>query len=256
MKQINDYLGSFSIELDEAFPLDRFVLENGAWEPHIVQLINSFTRPGDICIDVGANAGYHTLAMAGAVGVHGRVFAFEPNEITYPKLLKNLSLNPVFNQRITCVQAGLSNKEGEMRVYQAGDEPGNAYVSDSVNETLWTIGGEENFTICTVMRLDSFLEDKLVSTSTVGLIKVDVEGMELEVLQGSEQTLSRFHPTVLFETALEYFDHDKIRACENYLRSMGYEIMGIDGDTGKLTPVTYPNLGIDSVAIHPTRTPL
>lgn len=247
---LHDFLGSFTINLDDSFPIDRFIKETGAWELHVTQLINRFTVQGHTCIDVGANAGYHTLAMAGAVGASGHVFAFEPNYVTYPKLLENLSLNPQIASRVTCIQAGLSDKVGELRVYQSGEEPGNAYVSDKYDESLWNMGTPDDYTVCKVHRLDSYIQPLLPPGALVGVIKIDVEGMELEVLRGAHGILTTHLPTVLFETSLVHFSHDKIKESEVYLRSLGYELLGIHPETSKLTPVTYPDFGIDTVAVH------
>jgi hypothetical protein len=135
-----NFLGSYKIKLDSAYPIDRYIMELGTWELHVVHLIHRFVKPGDVCVDVGANAGYHTLPMAGAVGAKGCVYAFEPNDITYTKLIENLELNPTLKERVSVVKMGLSSEEGEMKIFQSGAEPGNAYISNTFKEELWNMG--------------------------------------------------------------------------------------------------------------------
>ena len=240
-----NFLGSYRIKLDPSFVLDRHIIEKGVCELPIVQLINKFVRPGAVCVDVGANAGYHTLAMAGAVGASGHVYAFEPNEITFSKLKENLELNSSLRARVTCEKLGLSSESGELKVFQAGEEAGNAYVSAEYNERFWNGGTPDDYSICKVVRLDSYIN----SDKKVSFIKADVEGMELEVLMGADALLKRDKPVILFETLLENFNHEKIKKLEEYLRSLDYLILGIDPDTGMLTQVGYPNFGSDSLAI-------
>lgn len=244
-----NFLGSYRIKLDPSYILDRYIIENGAWETHVVQLINNFVRPGNICVDVGANAGYHTLAMAGAAGKEGHVYAFEPNDISHDKLIENIALNESFKNRITCERLGLSFEENNLKIFQSGNAPGNAYLSPHYREDYWNAGTSEDFTICKVIRLDSYIKPE----TSVSLIKVDVEGMELEVLTGADAVLKRDMPVILFETLLENFSHESIKQLEEYLVSLGYVIFNIDNNLGRLKPVSYPDFDVDSIAIAKSR---
>ena len=242
----DNFLGSYTIKLDSAYPIDRHIMELGTWELHVVHLIHRFVKPGDVCVAVGANAGYHTLPMAGSVGPKGCVYAFEPNDITYTKLIENLELNPTLKERVSVVKMGLASEEGEMKIFQSGAEPGNAYISNTFKEELWNMGTADDFIRCRVVRLDSYLKD----SNRVGLIKVDVEGMEYSVLKGADGILKRDQPTIIYETLLDNFSHELILKTDAYLRSLEYEVLGIDPNTEKLVPVAYPNFGADTVAIH------
>ncbi|MCO6431348.1 MAG: FkbM family methyltransferase [Deltaproteobacteria bacterium] len=244
----DNYLGSYRIKLDPQFVLDRHVLEKGVWESHVVLFINYFVKPGQTCIDVGANSGYHTLPMAGRVGPLGRVIAFEPNDLTYNRLLDNLSLNPDLAKVTTCEKKALSYEPGELKVFQAGNEPSNAYVSAEYNEKLWNGGGPEDYQVCDVIRLDTYM-----GAESAHFLKIDVEGMELEVLMGAEGLLERDRPVIVFETLIDDFDKAKIKRTEELLRSHGYLLFGMHFERKKMTPTTFPYFQEDTLAIHETQ---
>jgi hypothetical protein len=83
-------------------------------------------------------------------------------------------------------------------------------------------------------------------------MKIDVEGMEHQVLRGATKTLSVHRPTIVFETLVDSFSGENIEQCERLLRSHGYHLFGFNQEHRKLTPVTYPGLQEDTLAIHST----
>lgn len=136
-------------------------------------------RKGDTILDVGAHIGYYTLSFAKRAGVTGRVFAFEPSTPTYERLLENISLNDLPN--IFPVKAAASDRAGNATInLAAGGNTG----STSLHFDSGAVGSERVETIA----IDDFLTRHAIDE--VNLIKIDVEGHELQVLKGLRRTLA------------------------------------------------------------------
>lgn len=139
-------------------------------------------RPGMSVIDVGANIGIHTLAMAAAVGPDGRVYAFEPGGESYGALVDNIELNgfsTVIPQRIA-----LGREDGEMTLL---DHP------DASRRSLAARGTGERVQ---VKRLDDAIPS---DASPISLLKIDTEGADGLVLEGAARILAKDRPVVIYE---------------------------------------------------------
>lgn len=159
----------------------------GEWAEPEVSLFAQMLRPGDIAIDAGAYIGTHTVFMARQVGPSGRVYAFEPQRIIFQTLCANQVLNGLDN--VEAFQIGLGSRAFQAKTtvvdYQS---PGNfAAVQLSSQATA----GET----IQVRPLDDVLPD----LPACKLLKVDVEGMELEVLEGAERLIMRTRPFIYAE---------------------------------------------------------
>lgn len=154
--------------------------------PEYESILNRWRpQPGDTVIDAGAFIGRHTLAYAREVGPTGRVIAIEPHPANFQILQRNVQANRY--QNITCVQGALSNHTGQGRL---------AYDRETSTSAL---SSRQTRTVpVRVCRLDDLLSE--LQVSQVDLMKVDVEGAELEVLQGGTSTLSSEHrPRLIIE---------------------------------------------------------
>src|SRR6202008_4652242 len=96
----------WSLDLAEGIDFSIYLL--GAFEPSTAATIQKLVKPGDVALDIGANIGAHTLGLARSVGPQGRVFAFEPTDFAFQKLLQNLSLNADLQARTSPRQLLLS----------------------------------------------------------------------------------------------------------------------------------------------------
>ena len=146
-------------------------------------------RPGQIVVEVGANIGAHTLHLAKLVGPSGLVVALEPQRQLFYLLCANLALNEQFQVRAYGVAAGSS--VGRTKVppidYRRDGNFGGVSLSDAGSDAG---GGEE----VQVVTLDSF-----ATLPSLRLLKIDVEGMEVEVLRGARQTIARHRPILYVE---------------------------------------------------------
>lgn len=230
---VQSYHGLFDLDLDPTFVVDEQVISSVVWEPHVASVLRYFIESGMRCADVGANMGLHTLEMALRVGAEGKVFAFEPNPVMAERLRKNLTLNPELADRVEVVVTALSDAPEELSII---DHRGNA--------TLRPVGERGvDHQVCRAARLDDLALGKL------DVLKIDVEGMEENVLRGAAKLLRDFHPVIVVETMME-FGEEKRRRLEALLLDYGYHLFGVDSSSSKLAPVAFPDLPSDSVAIH------
>jgi FkbM family methyltransferase len=148
------------------------------------QLLRTVVRPGWLVVDVGANMGAHTVSLARATGPKGVVLAFEPQRVIFQILCANVALN------------GLGNVFTNHAA--VGREPGTIIVPSLDYSGVANYGG---------VPLGEWSEGERVSLVSVDsldlpachLLKIDVEGMEGDVIAGAEQTIRRFQPVLYAE---------------------------------------------------------
>jgi len=143
--------------------------------PHIAPLI----RPGDTVVDVGAFIGDHTVAYSHAVGPKGKVFAYEPNPDAFKCLVHNTN--------------GMGNVFGFC--HGLGRSDGIAGLVGSYASSYISHNNAEQGPIIQVRRLDN----DLPLLTQLDFMKIDVEGYELNVLEGAEQLIEKFHPVMVVE---------------------------------------------------------
>jgi FkbM family methyltransferase len=156
-----------------------------------------------VVVDVGAHVGYFSLLAARKVGPNGKVFSFEPDPINYELLQRNINLNGYTN--VTAVNAAVADAIGTRTLFQT--------TLDSGRHSTYHHGLPENGSVeVDTWTLDTFLESK--DWPTVDLVKVDVEGAEVDVLNGmtvllekmSEiQLIVEFNPALLESAGVESF---------------------------------------------------
>ena len=96
--------------------IQKELIEQGSWEPRVMELIEKHVQPGSTVVDVGAYLGCHSLALSRRVGPEGKVVAFEPSRSAANQMRRNLRLNDVEN--VTLIEKALGNEKGtgEMRI--------------------------------------------------------------------------------------------------------------------------------------------
>lgn len=156
----------------------------GEYSEFEIELFRQVLAPGATAIDAGAHFGVFTVYFAQAVGLAGRVFAFEPQRALYHIVCGNLALNGLTN--VVATHAALGAAPGRVRVaaidYARGGNFGGVEIGGNAH-------GEE----VAVSTIDS------LSLDQCRLIKIDVEGMERDVLEGAAATLARCQPFLYVE---------------------------------------------------------
>ncbi len=157
------------------------------------EVIGNHCPAGGVAVDVGANYGEWALQMARAVGPAGTVIAFEPVVRLAEAVNKTLAVNGLKNAIL--IQKAASNNAGEVAFTHNRDHSGKSGIG--VDD-----GGDqsESLTIAATT-LDAVAEEQ--NLERLDFLKIDVEGHELEVLEGARDTLERFGPALVLEAGNE-----------------------------------------------------
>ena len=170
--------------VDRYPPIDMAM---GNFEARTVELIENVLRPGMNMVDVGAHVGYFSLLAASLVGESGRIFAFEPEPENYQILIGNIERNGY--ETIVVEQKAISQSLGEVQLFISGLDNGSHSIYQ--NKKRRTTG----FVTVPTITLDSFIE--LHGSPDLDLIKIDVEGAEIDVINGMQRILERLRPPAL-----------------------------------------------------------
>ncbi len=162
---------------------------------------------GDIVFDIGAYVGYYTLLASKSVGPRGRVIAFEPLPKNIQLLRKNLELNRVQNVQIE--EAAVAEEEGSALL---------SYGRTQSSGSLASTGDIE----VRKVSLDAMIENKVVPVPD--LIKIDINGGELEALRGAQRLLAS-HDIQLF---LSTHGSEVKKRCLLLLKNLEYGFRPID----------------------------
>ena len=175
--------------------------------------------PGVVAIDGGANVGVHTIEWARHMHGWGRVIAFEAQEAVFYALAGNIALNNCWNA--TARWSALGEQEGFIDVPEPDYLSPGSFGSLEVRQRAGTefIGQKVSYQAQDCVRtpmqpIDAWNLERL------DFLKLDVEGMEQEVLRGARATLARCKPIIL----VEVLKSDKA-ALQSFLRGLGYDTL-------------------------------
>ena len=154
----------------------------GLYENEKTKVIRALLKPGMTFVDAGANKGYFSLIAARIVGEQGRVITFEPEPHNCTWIEKSIALNGYNNVTLHGVALGQANEESSL--YLSEKSGWHTLVASSDR------GSKEAKGVITVSKrtLDSILQE--YDPPHVNIMKVDIEGSELDLLRGATQTLS------------------------------------------------------------------
>jgi FkbM family methyltransferase len=152
----------------------------GLYERAEVRLLPHLLRPGDLFVDVGANLGYYTAMASLLVGPTGQVHAFEPSPECFARLQHLVEAAGLEN--VTLRQAGVGERAGSRRLYN----PDRATNSGAGTLRADLARGDTGVDV-EVVRLDDVAA--IASAAEIGLLKIDTEGFEEQVLEGSRRLL-------------------------------------------------------------------
>jgi FkbM family methyltransferase len=148
------------------------------------EVFAQIVRPGSLVVEVGANIGTHTVELSRLAGRDGEVHAFEPQRIVFQALCANLALNQCAN--VFARQAAAGEKAGMISVPPIDPSVRCNFGGVSLRDVAF---GEA----VPLITLDS------LDLPACSLLKVDVEGMEVEVLKGAEQLVQTHRPIMYLE---------------------------------------------------------
>lgn len=223
------------------------LLDFGSYEADETTFLKSVFRDGEVFLDIGANLGWYSLVL-GRQCPASRIYAFEPIPSTVTVLAKNIRLNHLDNIETICM--GMFDKEDELNFLFAPDVSG----ATSLKLTGQSRGRTSiQNVVCRTTTLDIFCASRNIVPS---LLKIDVEGAELMVVQGGRKTLEHT-PIILMELLRKwsrefgYHPNDVFALLEEY----GYRAW-VFTDDGRLQPcpqVTEETVQTNYVFMHPQK---
>jgi FkbM family methyltransferase len=233
---------SMQLDLDRARANENSIikfLERGRhYEPDVSLMMCKIVEPGDVVVDIGANAGFFTVLLATLVGPGGRVLSFEPGVNNLDRLKNNISINGLTN--VELVEKAANDAPGAIQFFINSD--------DSGGNALWDVGtfpgnvksaAAPQAVAIAATTVDDEVQERGLAPPK--LIKVDTEGAELNVLKGCRALLAdqlvpfviaEYHP---FGLAKMGTSPEALRA---FMETFGYSTFAMyyDGTMPKLIP--------------------
>lgn len=163
----------------------KMLQTNGSYEPHVIELFDKLIEPGNFVMDIGASIGYHSVHLSKLVGVHGLVFAVEPQRLIHNFLCANLALNSCHN--VMTLQKAVGNSTGELTLSHID------YDDPNLNSGCQRIGvGGE--------KVEQITLDSLQLDRQLRFIKIDAQGAEPFIIAGGIKTFTtKVRPIICFE---------------------------------------------------------
>jgi FkbM family methyltransferase len=222
--------------LSHYYHIDRNILNFGCYDENLHLAIENLVKPGMVCFDVGANLGEITLHLARRVGPLGSVYAFEPVPAVMERLRQNIERNYPSQAdhsadqprapKIHLFPLALSNASGKVQIATAGTNEDNQGLASLVNlDDKRTPARQE----IQMVSLDEFVAQHQISR--INLMKVDIQGAEIKLLEGGRRVFTEMAPDLL----MEFSPQDLAAACKNSrdlgeaLERYGYKIYRLNG---------------------------
>ncbi|MCX6840502.1 MAG: FkbM family methyltransferase [Verrucomicrobia bacterium] len=206
-------------------PMCRFL--SSSYEPDVWNWLKQRTLPGGIILDVGAQFGLYSMLAARHIGTEGRIFAFEPSPETVAVLRRHLTNNGM-TKRVEIVQAAVGPEEGEVTFYMAGTHPSNTLAPTTVDPVKLTPVKVKAITV------DGFCRQRQLKPT---ILKIDVEGWELQVLRGATEVVQDPALTICVEMHPYAWESAGYTAADftSFVEANGFEIVPLTGQSSPLT---------------------
>jgi len=216
-------------------PISKVISENNVWESHMHKIFEKYISKDSIVLEGGCHIGTHTLKLA---LLSKRVLAFEPMIKSNAILQENLKINNINN--VTVYGDGLSNKLDVAYFEWIGqNNPGASGLSNNpmgvpnyerkINKSEFPVN---------LITIDSLQLEKL------DFIKLDVEGYELNVIEGAINTIKKCNPIITLEIWKNHFGEYSLEHAKNHFKILinnGYAIEHIKGPDFIFLPPTRPS---------------
>ncbi len=198
----------------------------GEYEAGTNRALSKYIKKGDVVIEAGANLGSETLLLSRMVGDGGHVYGFEPNPYTFERLSINVAINELKNVNVYDIAIGEKDGEISFNIYPKG------FCNPGMSSKYMATSQTRKITV-QQQTLDSFVAAKGISK--VDFIKMDIQGAEMDLLNGAHVTLSTYKPTIFTEALQEYND---VKTLYNKMKEYGYNIYMVEENgLGKMPAV-------------------
>jgi FkbM family methyltransferase len=213
----------------------RLIHFAGSYEPAETAFLIAQVRPGDICLDIGANVGYFSLMMARAART-GHIHAFEPIPLNAALLAASAELNGLRN--IHLVRSAVGSSDGEA-MFSESEDTAYSSLQDTHRKPL------AKASVVPMVALDSYLVSN--NLGKIDILKADVEGAEQLVVEGASRLFEdrdrrpRLVMLELFDENLSAFDTSASKVID-LMAIHGYGPHVVD-DKGAVRPFVPEDLG-------------
>lgn len=215
-------IGSYQVDLNFSDQVQRQIYF-GLYDIDGINMTKRLLRPGDVFFDIGANVGYYSLIASQLVGATGQVHAFEPIPENILSIQKSISDNSIAN--INLNQVAVADKKSSMDIYIGDDTIGNSGWASFVKSTRRIHSLKVD-----VVSIDDYVRANGIDR--VRLVKIDIEGAELDALKGMKNICSDVSaPNMICEInpyllARQQIDSRAITSC---LSEYGYTMYSLEG---------------------------
>ena len=169
-----------------------------------LMFLRKHLKIGELLIDIGANVGHISLLLADKVGPEN-VWAFEPTPISYKRLSENWRLNGLSTENL--YQLAVGDKNSSVFIKNTSDPLTTNSIMDKKSN--------ENFVEVEQVAIDNYLE--ILTNNKIGLIKIDVEGFELNVFKGAINLINDCRPNfIMFESLDSNVNSEILSILTNY----------------------------------------
>lgn len=205
------------LDLKNDAGISRDLYFNGTREDVSVKYLQNsgILQAGDVALDVGANIGYYAFIESALVGETGTVYALEPVEENYARLLQNISLNN--SQNIEHYRVAASDRNGPAQIHVGKKRNWSSMVNTEPRRFV------RSETVDAI-RIDDFLEKKEIPN----FVRMDVEGYEYAILEGMQKTLQRPEcRNLLIEVHSDLMNQSQVQETFSLLRCRGFLTVAI-----------------------------
>ncbi|MDD7391898.1 MAG: FkbM family methyltransferase [Fusobacteriaceae bacterium] len=190
----------------------------GEWADVEVSVFKEILSEGDNVVEVGANLGLHSIPIAKIIGDKGKLICFEPQRIIYQHLCCNIALNSLVN--VETYQYGVSDINTKLYIESTDYNEAWNYGSFSLDKGFSTEAeyqGVVKKELTKIIKLDDF--ESIKKLSSLDLIKADVEGFEIRLLNGAKNIIDKFKPFLFVECNLNSIANEIIQK----INELGYK---------------------------------
>lgn len=216
----------------------------GDYELPTIRFLRSVLRPGAVCLDIGAQMGYLTLAMATAANKTTIVHSFEPESTNAARFRENVQLNDLTN--VTLHQTAVSTVDGALKLYLSNDRNAGTHSTVFIESNVST-----EYVEIPAIRLETFASSH--SLPSIDIIKIDVEGAEIDVINGAIGVLQQHKPIVITELS-DHLQQARGQTCTEFkelMQTYGYKPYSInDNGTLRSCPMQAPHVNDNIVFVH------
>ncbi|MEE9378115.1 MAG: FkbM family methyltransferase [Candidatus Lokiarchaeia archaeon] len=156
------------------------LIRYGEYEPASSYIFKKLIKRDMTVIDIGGNIGYFSLMASKLVGIHGKVYVFEPDRTSFMFLKKNIKINKVRN--IISINKCVSNEEGIIKLYHHPKFHSCHSIFKSISKKLMKQIDVESITLDNMFLNEDF---------RISFIKMDIEGAEINALKGMGKMLEK-----------------------------------------------------------------